>query len=86
MTRELACARMDRSSPTPHADYSGATVGRSAHPTTRSCGQSERTWIICELDYKGRRRTPLAPDRLTELFFLDEVTMCRGRGCHKTCR
>ena len=31
-------------------------------------------WITCTLDYKGIRRKIMAPNRLTELFFLDEVT------------
>ena len=33
-----------------------------------------RTWGICALEFKGRRRSLWAPDRLTELFFLDEAT------------
>jgi hypothetical protein len=33
-----------------------------------------RAWAICVLEYKGRRRTLMAPGRLTELFFLDEAT------------
>jgi hypothetical protein len=33
-----------------------------------------RTWATCVLDYKGIRRTLMAPRRLTELFFLDEAT------------
>lgn len=31
-------------------------------------------WIICVLEFKGRRRTLLQPGRFTELFFLDEAT------------
>jgi len=31
-------------------------------------------WIICALDFKGRKRTLMAPGRYTELFFLDEAT------------
>jgi hypothetical protein len=31
-------------------------------------------WIICLLEFKGRRRTLLQPGRYTELFFLDEAT------------
>jgi len=34
----------------------------------------ERRWIVCVLDFKGRRRTIMAPNRYTELFFLDEAT------------
>jgi hypothetical protein len=33
-----------------------------------------RAWIICVLEFKGRRRQLWAPGRLTELFFLDEAT------------
>lgn len=35
---------------------------------------SGRAWLICLLQFNGRRRPLLAPGRLTELFFLDEVT------------
>jgi hypothetical protein len=33
-----------------------------------------RNWLICRLEFKGRRRTQWRPDRLTELYFLDEPT------------
>jgi hypothetical protein len=33
-----------------------------------------KLWIICVLEFKGRRRTLWQPNRLTELFFLDEAT------------
>lgn len=33
-----------------------------------------RAWIACRLDFKGRQRPIMAPDRYTELFFLDEAT------------
>jgi hypothetical protein len=34
-----------------------------------------KRWIACQLEFRGRRRTPLmAPGRFTELFFLDEAT------------
>src|SRR4051812_44427060 len=33
-----------------------------------------RRWIICQLQYKGRRRNLMQPGRWTELFFLDEAT------------
>lgn len=33
-----------------------------------------KAWIVCVLDYKGWRRTPMTPNRWTELFFLDEAT------------
>lgn len=31
-------------------------------------------WILCLLDFKGRRRPVMAPGKYTELFFLDEAT------------
>ena len=31
-------------------------------------------WIVCALQFKGRRRTVMTPGRYTELFFLDEAT------------
>jgi hypothetical protein len=33
-----------------------------------------RAWAICVLEFKGRRRALWTPNRLTELFFLDEAT------------
>jgi hypothetical protein len=33
-----------------------------------------RLWLICVLEFKGRRRTQWQPGRLTELYFLDEAT------------
>jgi hypothetical protein len=33
-----------------------------------------RRWIICVLDFKGRRRIPMPPGHYTSLFFLDEAT------------
>lgn len=33
-----------------------------------------RAWIICLLEFKGRRRSIMAPGQYTELFFLDEAT------------
>lgn len=35
---------------------------------------SGRMWLICVLDFKGRRRVQWQPRRLTELYFLDEAT------------
>jgi hypothetical protein len=31
-------------------------------------------WIACRLEFRGRKRTVMAPGRYTELFFLDEAT------------
>lgn len=33
-----------------------------------------KTWIICQLNFKGRRRKLMQPGKYTELFFLDEAT------------
>ena len=33
-----------------------------------------RRWLICLLEFKGRRRVVMTPGRYTELFFLDEAT------------
>lgn len=35
---------------------------------------SEKRWIICTLEFKGRRRPLMQPGLFTELFFLDEAT------------
>jgi hypothetical protein len=33
-----------------------------------------KRWILCRLEFRGRQRVIMAPDRYTELFFLDEAT------------
>jgi hypothetical protein len=33
-----------------------------------------KAWLVCLLDFNGRRRQVMAPNRYTELFFLDEAT------------
>jgi hypothetical protein len=33
-----------------------------------------KAWLICLLEFKGRSRQVMTPDRYTELFFLDEAT------------
>lgn len=33
-----------------------------------------KAWITCLLEFKGKKRTVMTPDRWTELFFLDEAT------------
>jgi hypothetical protein len=33
-----------------------------------------KAWLICRLEFKGRRRSVMAPGLYTELFFLDEAT------------
>ena len=44
-------------------------------------------WIVCLLDFKGRRRQVMTPGRYTELFFLDEATaLAAGHRPCKECR
>jgi hypothetical protein len=33
-----------------------------------------RRWIVCVLEFRGRKRQVMTPGRYTELFFLDEAT------------
>lgn len=33
-----------------------------------------KRWIICQLEFKGRKRAVMSPGKYTELFFLDEAT------------
>ena len=43
------------------------------HEQIRRQFQGKR-WIICLLDFKGRKRSIMTPGQYTELFFLDEAT------------
>jgi hypothetical protein len=43
------------------------------HKQIRRQFQGKR-WIICLLDFKGRKRSIMTPGHYTELFFLDEAT------------
>jgi hypothetical protein len=43
------------------------------HGQIRRSFQGQR-WIICLLEFKGRKRTIMTPGHYTELFFLDEAT------------
>jgi len=43
------------------------------HGQIRRSYQGQR-WIICLLEFKGRRRAIMQPGHYTELFFLDEAT------------
>jgi hypothetical protein len=46
-----------------------------------------RQWIACVLEFKGRRRKIMAPNRYTELFFLDEaVAFAAGHRPCAECR
>jgi hypothetical protein len=49
----------------------GALLDGGGHLARYSRGQA---WIICLLQFKGRRRQLWTPGRLTELFFCDEAT------------
>src|SRR6202045_3505508 len=33
-----------------------------------------KRWIVCVLEFRGRKRSVMTPGRYTELFFLDEAT------------
>ncbi|MET4699447.1 hypothetical protein ABIE65_002479 [Constrictibacter sp. MBR-5] len=33
-----------------------------------------KAWLVCRTDFRGRHRQVMAPNRYTELFFLDEAT------------
>src|SRR5437879_4064615 len=33
-----------------------------------------KRWIVCVLEFRGRKRIIMSPGRYTELFFLDEAT------------
>jgi hypothetical protein len=33
-----------------------------------------KRWLVCVLEFRGRHRTVMTPNRYTELFFLDEAT------------
>jgi hypothetical protein len=45
-----------------------------ARRIVRRVVRSYRAWVTCRLEFRGRRRTVMAPGRYTELFFLDEAT------------
>src|SRR5262249_48279462 len=44
------------------------TWGRIRRPWT------VKRWLVCVLEFRGRKRTVMTPNRYTELFFLDEAT------------
>lgn len=52
--------------------------------TLRRRRWSTKAWIICVLEFRGRRRKVMSPGTWTELFFLDEVTALAAghRPCH----
>src|SRR6478735_581650 len=40
-----------------------------------------KRWILCLLEFRERHREVMAPDRYTELFFLDEATGLAAGHC-----
>ena len=61
----------------------GGRIHTPAKVLTRRRWASRR-WIACVLQFKGRHREVMAPDRYTELFFLDEATALAAG--HRPCR
>jgi hypothetical protein len=50
-------------------------------------GYKSRRWIACVLEFKGRYRVVMSPNRYTELFFLDEaVAFAAGHRPCAECR
>ena len=46
-----------------------------------------KRWIVCVLQFRGRKRRVMTPGRYTELFFLDEATaLAAGRRPCAECR
>ena len=43
-------------------------------PARRARELRGKRWILCVLEFKGRKRTVMTPRSYTELFFLDEAT------------
>jgi hypothetical protein len=59
------------------------------HDDTRRIVRTSRNtmWIVCLLEFKGRRRQVMTPNRYTELFFLDEaVALAAGHRPCAECR
>jgi hypothetical protein len=48
-------------------------VLHNAEGHIRQAWQGKR-WLVCLLEFRGRRRTVMSPNSYTELFFLDEAT------------
>jgi hypothetical protein len=62
---------------TPHRGLMMGNRGGCFHrpdQTLKARRWATRTWIACLLEFKGRRRQLMQPNRYTELFFLDEAT------------
>jgi hypothetical protein len=61
----------------------GGCMHTAAKTLTRRRWVSRR-WIACVLQFKGRKREVMSPNRYTELFFLDEATALAAG--HRPCR
>jgi hypothetical protein len=62
---------------TPHRGLMMGNRGGAFHLPDRTLSRRRwvtRQWIACVLEFKGRHREVMQPNRYTELFFLDEAT------------
>lgn len=62
---------------TPHRGLLMGNRGGAFHLPDRTLGArrwATKQWIACVLEFKGRHRQVMQPNRYTELFFLDEAT------------
>jgi hypothetical protein len=62
---------------TPHRGTLMGNRGGAFHLPGQTLGPrrwATKQWIACVLDFKGRHREVMQPNRYTELFFLDEAT------------
>ena len=63
----------------------GGVIHNDAQQIVRQ--YSSRRWIACVLEFKGRKREVMRPNRYTELFFLDEaVALAAGHRPCAECR
>lgn len=75
-----------------HPSREGTLMGNRGilHDDRRTLGKARwkhMNWITCLLSFKGRHRTPMTPNRYTELFFLDEaVALSAGHRPCAECR
>ena len=62
---------------------SRAPPRHAARRIVRRVVPSYRVWVTCRLEFRGRRRPVMAPNRYTELFFLDEAAVLAAG--HRPC-
>lgn len=63
----------------------GGAIHNESHEIVRP--YASRRWIACVLEFKGRHRIVMSPNRYTELFFLDEaVALAAGHRPCAECR